>query len=473
MTPAHDDRIDLDGEFLLAGDESFERARAIENARLVRRPRAIAKCASVRDVQAALAYAREHGLRIAVRSGGHSAAGWSSVEDGLIIDLTLMRSVVVDPESRTARVGGGVLATDVVSAAYAHGLAPVTGIHGSVGLGGLLLGLGEGYLTGRYGFGVDNVAEVEMVTADGELRTLSEESDPDLFWAVRGAGANFGVVTAMTLILHPVPATTLGGTVSFEPESFDAVADYVWNLLENASLDSWPSVCFTLGTDGTPRVAVTLGHVGDEDEGLRELSRLRNVGAVVSDTTSQMTYPELISEGGAVGETTLRPRAVWNVYRFDFDGDVEAQKRLVLEQQRRLLRSPATYISLWRTPEIQSEAPDSAAPRHPGISVFVRSMWDFPADDDVNLAWFARTTDAFARSGLVASAANTINHVSQLDDGDVLRRLYGDTDFARLTMLKTRFDPENFFSSNANITPLGGAADAEGPAGGASRITVR
>ncbi|MBS1883217.1 MAG: FAD-binding oxidoreductase [Actinobacteria bacterium] len=448
------------GEILTPGDAGYDEARSVFNRRLIGRPAAIARCAGVADVRAALRLAREQGLEIAVRCGGHSVGGWSSVEGGLVIDLTLMRGIRVDPASATAWVGGGTRAIDIILEAAEFGLAPVTGVTAKVGLGGLLLGLGEGYLTPRHGFGVDNVLELELVTADGEVLQASAEQNPDLFWALRGAGPNFGVVTAMRLRLHPAPQQGIGGFVTFGHDDVRAVSRHLWEVMEHGSADYFPLAKYDLDEKGQMRVAVIPGHVGGADLAEREVGALRSCATPVNDETRPMSYVELIEEidgGGASDDDPAAPRRqAWELKQFAFDGDAERQIEAMIEQTEGLAGpAPRPFISLWRS--VAPEPPPGtagAAPRRHGTALFVASYWSDPADDEEQVRLVDEITAAFVDAGVVTEAIDAINHVGVLDrDQERVRRVYGEEAYQRLAGLKAVYDPKNLFHRNCNVEP--------------------
>jgi FAD/FMN-containing dehydrogenase len=439
--------VGFQGEFLTPGDEGYEEARIVFNRRLSLRPAVIAKCSSVADVQGALRVAREHGLPIAVRGGGHSGAGWSTIEGGLVVDLRPMRSVRVDPDTRTAWVSGGSQAMDLLAPASKHGLVPSTGLFGSIGLGGLLLGLGEGWLTPKYGYGNDSIEELEVVTAAGELLRVAADSHPDLFWAMRGAGANFGVVTAMKLRLHPLPEQVVGGNITIGEDGLRAATDYFWDFSEHGSRDSWLLGVYRMPEDGRPLISLSPGHIGPREEAARDLADLRGLGVPVSDTLQEMSYLDLINTAKS---EEYPPRYLWDAFHFEFGQDPEPQKQLVLALQP--LMPPGAALVLWRTVPVDQPVP-SVARRLPGITFHIGGHWHDPAEDEMYLRWGRETTEAILASGLVTVAANTVNHVSSMTNARV-RDLYGPADYTRLASLKAVYDPENTFRSNANIPPV-------------------
>jgi FAD/FMN-containing dehydrogenase len=449
------------GDFVFPDQPAYASASAIWNTRVGGRPAAVARCAGPADVRAALQLAREQGLVISVRGGGHSVTGNSSNDGGLIIDLTALRNVQVDPATATAWVGGGVLAGDVLLEALQFGLAPVTGISGVVGLTGLSMGVGEGFLT-KHGFAADNVLELEVVTAAGEIVRVSAEEHPDLFWAMRGAGANFGVVTGMRIRLHPAPARAVGGQLVFGERDLLPVTRHLWEVMEHGSEDFNPYPMYRLGETGQPELAILPGHLGPADVAERELAELRACGTVIRDETSVMSYADLIFGNNAAPEIAALPhRSVWDLRRFEFGADPERQIELLLDVVRswRPGGAPMRYINPWRTVPRPAPTPPSAVPRLPGISVFIASwIWTDAAQDEAELGWFHDTVEAFASSGLVSEPTNAMNHVSFPTERRI-RDLYG-SDYERLTGIKALYDPDNIFHGNYNIPPQPGPEEA-------------
>jgi FAD/FMN-containing dehydrogenase len=318
----------------------------------------------------------------------------------------------------------------------------------TVGLSGLVLGLGEGYLTPRYGFGCDSVLAAELVTADGAVLQVSAEEHPELFWGLRGAGANLGVVTALRLQLHPMPDHVIGGWMRFAPEDTLRVTQHAWGVLETGLPGFFPFVVYELDDDGRLFVRVLPAHRGAREEAEREVDAFRRCARPVEDGTRSLPYPALLDEFDAPHEGP-RKRMAWDLYRFPFEGPRGRQVETLLAQAE--AQTAFSHFTLWRTIAPPPPSP-AAAPRHRGISFFAASFWSRPEHDEAEFRWLRATGGALEASGMVSEAANAVNHVSFLDERR-LRRLYGRFDYARLARLKAELDPENRFRSNANIPP--------------------
>ncbi|MEQ3549386.1 FAD-binding oxidoreductase [Pseudonocardia nematodicida] len=440
---------DLRGDILSPGDPDFDSARQIFNERLVGEPALIVRCAGVADVRRALRYAQAEGLEVSVRGGGHGLGGWASNNGGIVIDLTRLRWVLVDAPARSAWIGGGARAGDVVSETVSHGLVPVTGVTATVGLGGLATGAGEGYLTPQHGYASDNVIAFELVTAAGDVLRVSETERPELFWALRGAGPNFGVVTAMQIRLHPLPAQTVGGSLTFAGADVAAATRGAWDLMENGSQAVFPQTMYGLDADGAPTVTILPGHVGPPDAAAREIDRLRTFADPVRDDTTTMSYVELLHQlddgGGDRGG-----RHLWDLVHLPFAGDRETQQELVLSLLP--LFGPNTAMELWRTAPAPVPGPRSVLPRTPGVALVVLQMWTDPADDARETDILRRIGETLHASGLVEESPSASNHVTVHDPRRVAA-LYGEGAYAGLRRLKAVHDPANLFRNNYNVPP--------------------
>lgn len=445
---------DLRGEVLTETAEGYEEARGIFNDRLAGRPSAIVRCAGVADVRATLDWARSEGLEVSIRGGGHGPGGWAVNDGGVVIDLTAMRWVLVDAEARTAWIGGGARAGDVVTETVSHGLVPVTGVTTSVGLGGLATGAGEGYLTPLHGYASDNVLAFELVTAAGDVLRVSETERPDLYWALRGAGPNFGVVTAMQLRLHPVPEHVTGGAVSFGPDDVARATHNLWDLMEHGSPYSFPQAMYGPGDDGETTVSVLPGHVGPADVAEREIEGLLAGASSGRDDTVEMTYVELLQQlEQEPGEIEGFPtRHLWDCYHLPFEGPRTEQIDLVLSLLPAL--GPQVMLDLWPTRPGASAGPEGVMPRSPGVTLVVLGMWADARDDAHFAELVARIGERLRSSGLVQESPSGSNHVTVHDPARV-RDLFGQEGYARLQGLKAEYDPTDVFRSCYHVPLVG------------------
>ena len=291
-------RTDFRGQLILPGDREYDSSRVVWNAIADRRPALIARCTRVEDVVAAIRFAREQDLVIAVRGGGHSVAGFSTCDGGVVIDLSGMRAVQVDPAKRTARVEGGALLEQLDRAAQEYGLACPVGVVGHTGVAGLTLGGGMGRLQRKHGFTIDNLLSVDLVTVDGALRHVSDETDPELFWGLRGAGANFGIATAFEFRLHPVGPNVTTAVVVFPIERAREAAALYRELYQ--SVPDYMHLGLGFGTAPEGRgatVAVAAAHFGAPQDAERDLRGLRGQIEPLAETVTPTTYLGLQTMG--------------------------------------------------------------------------------------------------------------------------------------------------------------------------------
>jgi FAD/FMN-containing dehydrogenase len=437
---------------VLPDDADYDRARAVWNGMIDRRPALVARCAGVEDVRVTVRFARDHGLPLAVRCGGHSLAGFSTCDDGVVLDLSLMRDVQVDPERRIARVAGGALLSQLDAAAQAHGLVCPVGVVGHTGVAGLTLGGGMGRLQRHFGFSIDNLRSVELVTADGRVLTASDDEEPELFWGMRGAGANFGVVTSFEFDLHEMGPVVTQGFVDFPAERGHEIAARVRDYLSTAPDEVFLSFGVTTATAedgedlvGRPIVYVGATHSGPVEEAEEVLRPLRDVQPRV-DTFRQVSYLELQTSGD--------DDMAWGK-RFYMKGAFLAElSDAFVDAAVGKGTAPVGEgaITLWAHGGAISRVPDDAMAftgRDAAFWVAVEADWDDPGHDDTLIDW-GRTTMAAIEP--FTATGHYVNDVIETG-GDVVRSIYGAAKYERLVGLKRAFDPDNVFRLNQNIEP--------------------
>ncbi|HTJ04663.1 MAG TPA: FAD-binding oxidoreductase [Caldimonas sp.] len=448
----------VSGGVLTAADAGYDDARKVWNATVDRRPALIARCRTESDVEAAVRFAAARRMLLSLRSGGHHIAGNAVAEGGLMIDLSAMKTVTVDPDARTARVGAGALLADVDRATQAHGLAVPLGINSTTGVAGLTLGGGFGWLTRRHGMTVDNLLGATVVTADGTVHVVSATSEPDLFWALRGGGGNFGVVTSFEFRLHPVGPELYAGLVVYPFaqargvlrawRDFNVTAPdelSVWAVLRKAP----PLPFLPTSAHGTDVVVLPLVHSGDVESGARAAAPVLGFGEPIASHLGPMPYAgfqtafdPLLTAGG---------RNYWKSNNFSALGDDAIDVIIDAAAQ-----SPGPECEIFVAQlggAMARVAPDATAfvGRDAHYIMNVHGRWSDPRDDDKVRSWARRS---FAAAAPHATGSGYVNFLTE-DEGERVAASYG-VNHARLQALKNRYDPGNVFRMNLNIAPANG-----------------
>ena len=437
-------------------------AREVFNAMHAGRPDEVVSCKTADDVAAAIKHARAENLRVAVRAGGHSIAGLSAIEGGMLIDLAPMNDVQVDPERKLAKVGGGAIWSEVDQATQAHGLATPGGVVSDTGVAGLTLGGGYGWLRRKHGLSSDNVVEAEVVTADGSVLTASADENPDLYWAIRGGGGNFGIVTSFTFALHPV-----GPEVAFSA-TFYPIEEYAqvlrgWRDYVEQAPDEVTTVCVGITFPANPelpeaihdRPVVIVGgvFVGDVEEGLQITAPLRELGTPLFDMSGPTPFV-----GVQTGFDPLFPRgqlrAYWKSQYLNelSDGAIETIAARAGDRP-----APLTLLNVFAMGGAIAkvgEEDTAFATREPLYMVSIDGMWSDAADDDANVAWVRDTWNAVKEYGTGEVYLNFTGRADEAPDAGVDSAL--GRNMARLAEIKAKYDPDNFFRVNDNIAPASG-----------------
>jgi len=438
----------LAGELIGVGDPGYDGARRVWNGNIDRRPALVARCRGVADVRHAVRFARQEGLLVSVRGGGHSAPGYGTNEGGLVIDLSAMKGIRVDPGAGTARAEGGVLWREFDRETQGFGLATTGGTVSNTGIGGLTLGGGLGWLMGKHGLTVDNLLSADVVTADAGIHTVSADREPDLFWALRGGSGNFGVVTSFEYRVHPV-GQVLGGLVVYPLDQAAEVTRFYRDLCPALPDEAEAYLAFiTEPQAGVPVVAMLLGYNGPLDEGEKVLAPARQFGRPLADLVGPMPY--------AVRQTLLdEPNARNGLHRYwrsAFAGHMSDQFIDAAIAAASSFTSPLSAMVFFYMHGAAARVPaaDTAfSARRAMWDIDVIGQWDSPAESDRHTGWVRAAWDKMAP--LMEDRAY-INHLAADDPPEKVRASYG-ANHGRLRQLKTRYDPTNLFRMNPNITP--------------------
>ena len=447
------------GPVITAELAGYDDARAVWNGRVDRSPQLIARCTGAADVAAAVRFAREHDVEIAVRGGGHNVAGTAVCDEGIVIDLSAMRAVSVDAVSHTADVQGGALWGDVDHETQAHGLATTGGIIGHTGVGGLSLGGGLGWLMRKHGLTVDNLIEAEVVTAAGDIVRASARDHPDLFWALRGGGGNFGVVTSFRFALHPVGPAVVAGPVFWAAEDTTDVMRFYREFVADAPdelgtvirLGTIPPLSvIDSGLHFRPAIAVACCYAGRLEDGERAVGSLRRFGTPLVDLVGPARY---VDHQSGLDETV--PHG-WHYYwkATALAGLSDEVIEIVTECSARA-SSPRSYAAIFHLGGAVARVPSDAT-AYPGRDVAhhmtIDAAW-LPAEDESVGPFETEWAREFFRALQPHRAGVYVNFLDADDDSSRVREAYGDDTYLRLTEIKSTYDPDNLFHHNKNIEP--------------------
>jgi FAD/FMN-containing dehydrogenase len=434
------------GEVVLPGDEAYDAARLVWNGMVDRRPAMVVRPAHADDVAAAVRFGREQELPIAVRSGGHSIPGLSTCDDGIVIDLSLMRGADVDGKRRIARANGGALLGELDDAAQAVGLVCPVGVVSHTGVAGLTLGGGMGRLQRRFGLTIDSLRAVEVVTAEGRLVRASEDENPELFWGLRGAGANFGIATAFEFALHPFDGVITQGAVV---HAIDRLADVVAlfrDAVESGPDESMPTLAIAR-VAGRPVVSISVLHSGAPERADRDLAELRAFGPPTADTIEVKPY--LVAQHLADDEMEWGHR-FYMKSAFLRELPTAAMGRCA-EQLSHAPEGGDCSISVWAWGGAIANVPEYGTAftgRDAAYWISAEAQWDDPALDAACREW---GRDTIAEVLPHALTGRYVNDVAEA--GTDVRSVYGDAKYERLVALKRAWDPDNVFRLNQNIRP--------------------
>lgn len=450
-------RARLRGALLLPGDPGYDDARSIWNAMIDRRPALIVRCLGVADVVTCVNVAREHDLPLSIKGGGHNISGLAVCDDGLMLDMSLMRGVWVDPATRTARAQAGCLLGDLDRETQLHGLAAVLGFVSNTGIAGLTLGGGFGYLTRRFGWTCDNVLSMEVITADGRVVRASAEENADLFWGLQGGGGNFGVVTSFVYQLHPVGPEVMAGAIAWRAEDAGKVLEMYRTLTEQAPPEltcvaglriAPPAPWLPKEVHGKPIVALFVCHTGSLAEGERLVAPIKAFGAPVGDVVQRRSY---VSQQSLLDATQPKGRRYYwkSEYLPKLEPELLAK---VIEHAGRMV-SPHSLIALFPLDGALNRLPEdhSAVGNRDAASVInIAASWERAEDDEVNIAW-ART--AWEEMRGFSTGGTYVNFLTEEEGEKRIQAAYG-RNYERLVEVKTKWDPGNLFRMNKNIHPF-------------------
>jgi len=442
------------GDLVLPGHTDYDAARVVWNGMIDRYPAIVVRPTDPEDVISAVGFAREQDLVIAVRSGGHSVGGFSTCDGGMVIDLSRMRGATVDPERREVRTNGGAHLRELDEAAQAVGLACPVGVVGHTGVAGLTLGGGMGRLQRKYGFTIDNLLSVDLVTADGRLLHVSDEENADLFWGIRGAGANFGIVTSFRFRVHQLGPAVTQGWVAHPIERAHEVAAMYGELATTVPDDLWLSLGFGVaGPDdpwpelvGQPVVRLGVCHCGSEDAAERDVRPVRG-NSPLADTIERRSY--LAVQGQSDEDMAWGKRFYM---KGGYSSHLTPEVVDACVEGIRAAPSGGCTIGFWAQGGAIGRVPADAMAftgRDAAFWIGVEAFWEDAAEDEGHVGWGRA---AWAALTPFTTAGHYVNDLVETGES-VVRAIYGDAKYERLVGLKGTFDPDNVFRLNQNVKP--------------------
>jgi FAD/FMN-containing dehydrogenase len=433
------------GDLLTPDHSGYEDACRLWNASVKKRPTLVARCSGLADIIAAVNFARENDLLTAVRGGGHNVGGRALCDDGLVIDLSRMRAVHVDPAKRTVRVQGGAVLGDLDRETHAFGLAVPCGVVPKTGIGGLTLGGGVGWLVRKHGMSIDSLLSCQVVTADGNVRTASGSENADLFWALRGGGGNFGVVASFEFQAYPVQ-TVLGGFLLYPRDAATGVIRNFRSYVESAPEELTAYVALLHGPDGSPLVGVVPCYCGELAEGQRILEPLRTFGTPIADTIQELPFPAM----QALFAPSF-PEGNHNYWKSTLQRELADDAIDAIVEHANRMRSPLSAVVIEYYGGAAGRIPsDATAFPHRGLpwDILFIAQWTEPAETLMHRDW-ARGGEESLRP---FSANAHLLSALDVEPEDVIAKAFG-PNLARLSAIKARYDPTNFFRVNHNIKP--------------------
>ena len=439
----------VSGPVLGPQDAGYDEARALYNGLIDRRPALIVRCRTRDDVVEALALARREGLEVSIRGGGHNVAGRAVTDGGLMIDLAEMKAIAVDPDNATVTAEGGVIWAELNAAAAEHGLAVTGGVISTTGIAGYTLGGGLGWLMAKYGLAADNLLAVELVTAEGDLLRVDAASHPDLFWALRGGGGNFGVATAFTYRLHPI-GTIVGGLIAHPLDAGPDLLRFYREAVADASddLSVFAGLVHAPDGSGAKLAAMVVFHTGDQADAERDLAPFKAWGAPLVVEVGPMPYPvmnTILDEG--------YPSGSLNYWLSSFASGLSDE--LIDVAVSRFATAPSPMMAIlfehFHGEVTRVGVSETAVPhRDEGWNLLMPSVWTDPADTEANVAWTRETFAALKPH--FGTGRRWLNYLGDDQAEDAIRAAYG-PNYDRLREVKRRYDPDNVFHLNHNIVP--------------------
>jgi FAD/FMN-containing dehydrogenase len=443
------------GRVLAPDDPDYEEGRKIWNAMIDRRPGLVARCTGTVDVVQAIRFARQHGLLCSVRGGGHNIAGLAVCEGGLVIDMSHLRGVWVDPVRRTARAQAGCTLGDLDRETQLHGLAAVLGFVSATGIAGLTVGGGFGYLTRRHGWTCDTVVSMEVVTADGNVLLASADENSDLFWALRGGSGNFGIVTSFEYQLFPVGPEILGGAIAWHGQDAEQVLEAYRTFSGEAPREltsvaalriAPPAPWLPNEVHGKPIVAIFVCHSGKIEDGEALMAPLRRVGNPVADIVTRRPYTQMQSLLDAT-----QPKGRRYYWKSHYLPGIEHKTIDIAVEHAGRIQSPHSAILLFQIGGALNELPADYSPagnRDARYVLNITGSWEKPSDDDRNVQW---ARNCFEAMRICSTGGTYINFLTEEEGQDRIEAAYGRAILDRLAGLKRKYDPENFFRHTKRV----------------------